>query len=306
MSETYHLILIIFLGSSLPILNLLFFLLAARQNVWAWVAGGLYAAASFGMTLSLSSPTAQVFDASRIFQLIVELLLFAYGAFLWHKNGHRFFNQPAGKYFPVSSLLKQYFSVREQLVLSGILLVAILLLSRSGFSYLNFAIYAISLVLLAHKKIEGWILRVLTMALSALSLPDLHYILPHILKLTVFVYGFLCWKAKLGKKEEIERAALSSLIKTGALSLLYIALAIAAPFVVTYFVCRGGSGCSGIPAGFFVFGFPMVSLVIAAVILFVKKEHFRQWQLFFIANGLFGLEVLNLLQFVMKMPGMFR
>lgn len=306
MSETYHLILISFLGSSLIILNLLFFLLAARQNVWAWVAGGLYAAASCGMTLSLSSPAAQIFAASRIFQLIVELLLFAYGAFLWHKNGHRFFNQPAGKYFPVSSLLKQYFSVREQVVLSVILLTAILLLSRST-AYASFAINVFSLALIAHKKIEGWILLALTMALSALSLPDLHFVLPHILKLTVFVYGFLCWKSKLDKKEEIEAAALSSLFKTGALSLLYIALAIAAPFVVTYFVCKGGgSGCSGIPAGFFLFGFPMVSLVIAAVILFVKKEHFRQWQLFFIANGLFGLEVLKLLQFVMKMPGVFR
>ncbi|MBQ5459783.1 MAG: hypothetical protein IIT59_04635, partial [Rhodocyclaceae bacterium] len=168
------------------------------------------------------------------------------------------------------------------------------------------AIYVFSLALLANKKIEGWILLALTEVISTLSLSDLYFILPHVLKLTVFVYGFLCWKAKLDKGEEIEAAALSSLIKTGVLSLMYIALAFAAPFVVTYFVCRGGGGCSGIPAGFFVFGFPVVSLVIAAVILFVKKEHFRQWQLFFIANGLFGLEVLKLLQFVMKMPGVFR
>lgn len=308
MDETYPLMLFIFLGGALSTLNLLFFLLAARQNVWAWVAGGLCVAVS--CSFMLLSPAAQV-SASRIFKLIVESLLFAYGAFLWHKNGHCFFNQPAARCFSVSSLLKQYFAVREQVILSVILLAAILLLSRSSFSYLNLVIYAISLALIAHKKVEGWALLAISEvlrcaeAIAVLQSIDLYIIGSCSLKAAVFVYGFVYWKSKLDKKEEIEAASLSSMVKTGVLSLVYIAAAFIVPFALAYvltsYVCKGGGGCSGIPAGlfmdFFVRIFPLLALVVAIIILFVKKERFRQWQLFFLANGLFGMEVLDLFRF---------
>lgn len=314
MDETYPIMLFIFLGGALSTLNLLFFLLAARQNVWAWVAGGLCVAVS--CSFMLLSPAAQIFAASRIFQLIVELLLFAYGAFLWHKNGHRFFNQPAAKCFPVSSLLKQYFAVREQVVLAAILLAAILLLSRSSFSYLNLVIYAISLALITHKKVEGWALLAISEvlrcveAIAVLQSIDLYIIGSYSLKVAVFVYGFVYWKSKLDKKEEIEAASLSSMAMTGVLSLVYIAAAFIVPFALAYvltsYVCKGGGGCSGIPAGlfmdFFVRIFPLLALVVAIIILFVKKERFRQWQLFFLANGLFGMEVLDLFRFSGTVP----
>ena len=39
----------------------------------------------------------------------------------------------------------------------------------------------------------------------------------------------------------------------------------------------------------------LVSFVVAAILLLKKKEHFKQWQLFFLVNGLFGVSVLQLI-----------
>ena len=120
------------------------------------------------------------------------------------------------------------------------------------------------------------------------------------MKLIIFIYGFIYWKSKLNKEEEIEFVPLSSLLKTGLLSLIYIIATFATPFLLTYLACMGSTGCSGIPAGLFLMLFYFVALIIATIVLFVKKEHFKQWQLFFLSNGLFGIVVLQLVLGIWK------
>lgn len=297
---------VVLFGGVSTVASLLFFLLAARQNIWSWAVGGFYAVVSGGIMLMPSR--FMPVSASTIYWATVHLLLFVYGALVWHKNGHRFFNQPTGKCYPVSSLFKQSYSMRKYVFL--FLLAAsfplIALLAGGGvFSHLRIVIVALSLVLIADKKVEGWILLVIgwiPFEQFAENLPhSVMLIAAFIPKFAALVYGFVCWKSKLDKDEWIEPVSLKLMLKTGLLSVLYIVIAFVFPFVVTYLVCKGGSGCSGIPAGLFLGFFYFASSIIATIILVVKKEYFKQWQLFFLANGLFGVEVLRLLPVLGKL-----
>lgn len=298
------------LSSSSSILLVLFFLLTARQNIWAWVIGGLYVFANH--SIMLSSRIMPV-SSSTIYMIVVNLLLFLYGAFIWHKNGHRFFNQPKQQYFAISSLLKQPYSTQKYISLLIFLIVLLsvsILLKRIVFAHFTILIYALAIIFIADKKIEGWILLMINEILPVLHNSillhksiNLSYFMFYpfntssiiIFKLLLLIYGFIYWKSKLNKEEEIQLIPLSSLFKTGLLSVIYIVVAFVTPFLLTYLVCMGGTGCSGIPAGLFLGFFYILSFIIAAIILLVKKEHFKQWQLFFLANGLLGISVLQLI-----------
>lgn len=309
------------LNGSSHILLLLFFLLLARQNIWAWVAGGVSALIVHGFNIF----TASIYAAlkythitsvlSSAYWLVLNLLLCLYGAWVWHRNGHRFFHQPKEQYYPVSSLLKEPYSKQKYMILGAVLSVLLLisiLIKQGVFNYLYIIVYTLAFILIADKKIEAWILLIISVVLLKLSMMWQLHALSHNtnndvqmifsalqsikngdiwLKLIIFVYGFIYWKSKLNKEEKIEFVPLSSLLKTGLLSLIYIIATFATPFLLTYLACMGSTGCSGIPAGLFLMLFYFVSFIIAAIILFVKKEHFKQWQLFFLANGLFGVTV---------------
>ena len=308
------------LNGGSQIFLLLFFLLLARQNIWAWVAGGLSALMGHGSSILIALKYSNItsVSSSAYYWLIVYLLLCLYGAWVWYQNGHRFFHQPKEQYYPISSLLKEPYSKQKYMVLGIVLSVLLLIsiLTKQGiFSYLYIIVYSLAFVLIADKKVEAWILLIISVVLLKLSIMWQLNALSHntgdavkILsalqsikngevwsKLIIFIYGFIYWKSKLNKEEEIEYTPLFSLLKTGLLSLIYIVLAFVTPFLLTYLACMGSTGCSGIPAGLFLMLFYFVALIIAAIILFVKKEHFKQWQLFFVANGLFGITVLQLI-----------
>ena len=305
------------------ILLLLFFLLLARQNIWAWVAGGLSAVMGHGSSIFFALKYSHI-TSSAYYWLILNLLLCLYGAWVWHRNGHIFFHQPKEQYYSVSSLLKEQYSKQKYMILGAVLsiLLFISILMKQGiFNYLYIIVYALAFILIADKKIEAWILLIISVVLLKLSMMWQLHALSHNtsdsikmlsvllqnikngdiwLKLIIFIYGFIYWKSKLNKEEEIEFVPLSSLLKTGLLSLIYIIATFATPFLLTYLACMGSTGCSGIPAGLFLMLFYFVALIIATIVLFVKKEHFKQWQLFFLSNGLFGIVVLQLVLGIWK------
>ncbi|MBO7555695.1 MAG: hypothetical protein J6T41_06970, partial [Neisseriaceae bacterium] len=278
------------LNGSSHILLLLFFLLLARQNIWAWVAGGSSAVIECGFVIftAFKYPNMASTSLSGIYGLMINLSLCLYDAWVWHQNGHRFFHQPKEQYYPVSSLLKEPYSKQKYMILGAVLSVLLLisiLIKQGVFNYLYIIVYTLAFILIADKKIEAWILLIISVVLLKLSMMWQLHALSHNtsdsikmlsvllqnikngdiwLKLIIFVYGFIYWKSKLNKEEKIEFVPLSSLLKTGLLSLIYIIATFATPFLLTYLACMGSTGCSGIPAGLFLMLFYFVSFIIAA------------------------------------------
>ena len=293
-----------------PILFALFLLLTVRQNIWAWVVGILYAVANYSYVF-LVRP-AFIFSS---YLVVVNLLLFVYGAWVWYQNGHRFFHQPAKQYYPITSLFKQPYSKQKLIflfvVLSILLIVSVLLKLTTLVHFHIFAfviIYAIGFILLVDKKIEGWIVLLVNEILafafrnSGVNISSFWSLFNvnnfTIIKLIIFIYGFVYWKSKFEQQEEIKLMPFVSVFKTGFLSLIYISTTMAVLFLVNYLSCMNSTDCSSVSAvSFIVFLFAM-SFIMAMFILLIIKEHFKQLELFFLANGLFGMMILNL---VMKM-----
>ena len=89
---------------------------------------------------------------------------------------------------------------------------------------------------------------------------------------------------------------LLSILKTGFLSLVYAVIPPAVALLVTDYFCKRGN-CSGVPAFVFLYLLWSFSFVISIVILIVKykeKTKMKQWQLFFIANGLIAFPLFSL------------
>ena len=269
------------LSNNSYIMLFLFFLLLIRQNIWAWVFGGLYAMLGHGSVIFIALKY-QHETSVPIYWLVVGLSLCLYGAWVWHKNGHRFFHQQRS--YSVSSLIKEPYSKQKSLILVavlGVLSLSSVFILQGFVSSLHIFIYALALILMADKKVEAWILLIIG---AVFILPQLHQlssiandsvqmlfslklsqgieILP---RLIILFYGFIYWIEKLGKNEEIKHIPLSSLLKIALLSLIYIVATCVAPFLLTYIVCMGGTGCSGVPAGLFLMAFCIVSLIIAVM-----------------------------------------
>lgn len=305
------------------IILLLFFLLLTRQNIWAWVMGGLSAIMSHSASILIVSQysrnTSFISTASDIYWLVLKSLLCLYGAWIWHQNGHHFFHQPTKKRYHVSSLFQEPYSTQKYIILGSVLSVLLLisvLMKQSIFHHLYTIIYVFTFILLADKKIEAWIFLIIGAILLQLStIYQMHTLSHHTndvvktvstlqstvaqsgiwSKLLILIYGFIYWKSKHNKKEALQLIPLSSLLKTVFLSCIYIIATVAVPLLLTVWACRNSTGCSGIPAGIFIGFIYLVSFVVAAILLLKKKEHFKQWQLFFLVNGLFGVSVLQLI-----------
>ncbi|MBR6877519.1 MAG: hypothetical protein IKN18_05520 [Neisseriaceae bacterium] len=270
--------------------------------------GGLSAIMSHSASIFIISQysrnTSFISTASDIYWLVLKLLLCLYGAWVWHQNGHHFFHQPTKKRYHVSSLLQEPYSTQKYIILGSVLSVLLLisvLMKQGIFHHLYTIIYVFTFILLADKKIEAWIFLIIGAILLQLSTIYQMHTLSTVAqsgiwsKLLILIYGFIYWKSKRNKKETLQLIPLSSLLKTVFLSCIYIIATVAVPLLLTVWACRNSTGCSGIPAGIFIGFIYLVSFVVAAILLLKKKEHFKQWQLFFLVNGLFGVSVLQLI-----------
>lgn len=284
-----------------PILFLLFCIFATRQNIWAWVLGLLYVLTEYHYAFSQH----YLFSS---FSLIITLIIVAhlYGAWSWYKNGQRFLNQSSSQDYSADFLLTHYYSIKKNIILLILFCFLFLIefLSKKNIAIaLSFLIYALSIVLISDKKIEGWILLIICELLNLYGfhenlMPIIQYryspVMIYQAKILLLIYGFVYWKWKSELyKEKIKVISLSSLLKTSAFSLIYAVIAFSILFILIYMIGveDDSSYSAKITISSFLGLFYFASLIVTAITLFVQKEHFKQWQLFFIANGLFGFSV---------------
>ncbi|MBR2252668.1 MAG: nicotinamide mononucleotide transporter [Neisseriaceae bacterium] len=284
-----------------PILFLLFCIFATRQNIWAWVLGLLYVLTQYYYAFSQQ----YLFSS---FSLIIILIIVAhlYGAWSWYQNGQRFFNQSSSQNYSASSVLNQPYSIQKNIILLVLFFVLFLIefLSKKNIAIaLSFLIYALSIVLIADKKIECWILLIIAELLklygfheTLMPIIQYHYnpVMIYQAKILLLIYGFIYWKWKSELyNEKIKVIPLSLLLKTCVFSLIYTVVYFAILCFLVYImgIESDSSYSAKITISLFLGLFYFAFLIISAIILFVQRENFKQWQLFFIANGLFGFFV---------------
>ncbi|MBQ9260419.1 MAG: nicotinamide mononucleotide transporter [Neisseriaceae bacterium] len=284
-----------------PILFLLFCIFATRQNIWAWVLGLLYVLTQYYYAFSQQ----YLFSS---FSLIIILIIVAhlYGVWSWYQNGQRFFNQSSSQNYSASSVLNQPYSIQKNIILLVLFFVLFLIefLSKRNIAIaLSFLIYALSIVLIADKKIEGWILLIIAELLklygfheTLMPIIQYHYnpVMIYQAKILLLIYCFMYWKWKSELyNEKIKVIPLSLLLKTCVFSLIYTVVYFAILCFLVYImgIESDSSYSAKITISPFLGLFYFVFLIISGIILFVQREHFKQWQLFFIANGLFGFFV---------------
>lgn len=289
---------------------LLFCIFATRQNIWAWVLGLFYVLTQYYYAFSehylLSS-----------FSIIIALTIIAhlYGLLSWYKNGQSFLNQSSSQDFSVTSLLNQPYSLQKNIILLILFCVLFLmefLFKRNMAIALSFLTYALSIVLIADKKIEGWILLIISELLKLYGfyediIPIIQYrynpVMIYQAKTLLLIYGFIYWKWKSELyNEKIKVIPLSLLLKTVVFSLIYTVVT----FVILCFLIdvigveSDASYSAKITISSFLGLFYLASLIVTAIIFLLQRENFKQWQLFFIANGLFGFFVSQMLLGIWK------
>ena len=158
-------------------------------------------------------------------------------------------------------------------------------------------------MLIADKKIECWILLIIAELLklygfheTLMPIIQYHYnpVMIYQAKILLLIYGFIYWKWKSELyNEKIKVIPLSLLLKTCVFSLIYTVVYFAILCFLVYImgIESDSSYSAKITISLFLGLFYFAFLIISAIILFVQRENFKQWQLFFIANGLFGFFV---------------
>ena len=289
---------------------LLFCIFATRQNIWAWVLGLFYVLTQYYYAFSehylLSS-----------FSIIIALTIIAhlYGLLSWYKNGQSFLNQSSSQDFSVTFLLNQPYSLQKNIILLILFCVLFLmefLFKRNMAIALSFLTYALSIMLIADKKIEGWILLIISELLNLYGfyenfIPIIQYrynpVMIYQVKILLLIYGFIYWKWKSELyNEKIKVIPLSLLLKTGVFSLIYtvVAFAILCFLIDVIAIESDASYSAKITISSFLGLFYLASLIVTAIIFLLQRENFKQWQLFFIANGLFGFFVSQMLLSIWK------